>query len=51
MQEVHNMVMDLYLCPEALVPELLPESGPVADYELLEGSVPQPADWLRACDI
>ena len=48
MNEAHKMAMDIYLCPETPVSELLAESRPVQDDELFKGSVPQPADWLRA---
>ena len=42
------MAMEIYLCPEILVHELLQECYTADDQDLLKGSVPQPVDWLRA---
>ena len=42
------MAMEIYLCPEIPVHELLHECYTADDQDLLKGSVPQPVDWLRA---
>ena len=42
------MAMEIYLCPEIPVHELLQDCYTADDQDLLKGSVPQPVDWLRA---
>ena len=42
------MALEIYLCPATPVKELLKRELNMEDHELLKGSVPQPADWLRA---
>ena len=42
------MAMEIYLLPEVPVHELLQECYTADDQALLNGSVPQPVDWLRA---
>ena len=44
----HRMAMEIYLCPETPVSELLTVERTVEDQNLLQGSVPHPPDWLRA---
>ena len=42
------MAMEIHLCPEIPLHELLQECYTADDQDLLKGSVPQPVDWLRA---
>ena len=42
------MAMEIYVCPEIPLHELVQECYTADDQDLLKGSVPQPVDWLRA---
>ena len=46
--QAHKLAVDLYLSPDAPVHEVLKDASAIAEHDLFKGSVPQPADWLRA---
>ena len=44
----HELALELCLARETPVREVIADSAVLSEQELLKGSVPQPADWLRA---
>ena len=44
----HKLALSIYLSPDVPVHEILQDATDMAESELFQGSVPQPADWLRA---
>ena len=44
----HKLALDIFLAVDTPVREVIADAALLSEQELLKGSVPQPADWLRA---
>ena len=44
----HKLALEIYLAVDTPVREVIMDAAVLSEQDLLKGSVPQPADWLRA---